>query len=206
MKKILLAALLFSLSPGPAGAMEYSGQIALAKQHAPSLQKVVCSPQHFGGIGKDCHLDHVRIVGLWAWVSWSGGEAGGNSLLKLNGKNWKHITGGGGAMIAQNAMEVGLNKAQAEMLVPSLGLYIGQTKDKLVATEIDYLTAWDLLVARNAIYARHGRIFQNPTLQTYFASFAWYKPNPKYHEGLLSPLEKHNANVILKLEQQKGYL
>jgi len=206
MKKILFSTLCLSLITLPAWAIEFSGQGKLAQMHYPALKKIVCSPQHFGGIGKDCDLDRVRIIGAWAWVSWSGGEAGGNSLLKLTGKSWKHITGGGGAMNAENAMQVGLSQAQAEMLVPSLGMEIGQSSDKLNPEDIDYLSEWDLMVARNAIYARHGRIFQHKPLQDYFASFSWYKPNPKYHDGLLTALEKYNANVILQLEKKKGYM
>jgi hypothetical protein len=206
MRKILFSSLCLSLLSLPAGAVEFSGQTKLAQKHYPVLKKIVCSPQHFGGIGNDCDLDRVRIIGSWAWVSWSGGESGGNSLLKLSGSSWKHVTGGGGAMNAENAMQVGLSKAQAEMLVPSFGMEFARTREKLIASEIDYLSEWDLLVARNTIYAIHGRIFQYKPLQDYFASFPWYKPNPKYHDGLLSELEKYNANVILQLEKKKGYM
>jgi hypothetical protein len=206
MRKLLLSTLCLSLISLPAWAVEFSGQGKLAQKHYPALKKIVCSPQHFGGIGVDCDLDRVRVIGAWAWVSWSGGEAGGNSLLKLSGSSWKHVTGGGGAMIALNAIQVGLSKAQAEMLVPSLGMDIARTTQKLVGDELDYLPEWDLMVARNAIYARHGRIFQHKPLQDYFSSFPWYKPNPKYHDGLLSELEKYNANVILQLEKKKGYM
>ncbi|MBT9548634.1 MAG: YARHG domain-containing protein [Candidatus Sericytochromatia bacterium] len=206
MKKILFATLFLNLISLPTWAVEYSGQGKLAQKHYPVLKKIVCSPAHFGGIGKDCDLDRVRIIGVWAWVSWSGGEAGGNSLLKLSGSSWKHVTGGGGAMNAENAIQVGLTKAQAEMLVPSFGLDIARSSEKIIASEIDYLSEWDLMVARNTIYAIHGRIFQHKPLQDYFASFPWYKPNPKYHDGLLSALEKYNANVILQLEKKKGYM
>src|SRR3990167_10278663 len=206
MKKILFFCFCLNLLSLPAWAVEYSGQSKLAQKYYPVLKKIVCSPQHFGGIGKDCDLDRVRVIGSWAWVSWSGGEAGGNSLLKLSGSSWKHITGGGGAMNAENAMQVGLSKAQAEMLVPSFGLDIARSSEKINPADIDYLSEWDLMVARNTIYALHGRIFQHKALQDYFASFPWYKPNPKYHEGLLSAIEKYNANLILQLEKKKGYM
>jgi hypothetical protein len=49
---------------------------------------------------------------------------------------------------------------------------------------------------RNEIYARHGRRFQDATLQRYFASFPWYEPNDSFRESQLNETEKTNAHLI----------
>jgi len=49
---------------------------------------------------------------------------------------------------------------------------------------------------RNEIYARHGRRFQDPALQRYFASFSWYKPKDSFQENQLNETEKANAHLI----------
>ena len=54
---------------------------------------------------------------------------------------------------------------------------------------------------RNEIFARHGRMFRDPRLQSYFASFDWYKPNPRFDERSLTATEKANVEVILAHER-----
>ena len=56
---------------------------------------------------------------------------------------------------------------------------------------------------RNEIYARHGRRFQDPRLQRYFASFAWYKPNDAFRESQLNDIERKNALTISVYEHQR---
>lgn len=42
------------------------------------------------------------------------------------------------------------------------------------------LSRWELVLARNEIFARHGRRFQNQDIQAYFDSCSWY-------EGTIAP-------------------
>jgi len=53
---------------------------------------------------------------------------------------------------------------------------------------------------RNEIFARHGRTFKDPHLQSYFASQDWYHPDPKFSLSSLSPTEKKNVDFILAYE------
>jgi hypothetical protein len=53
---------------------------------------------------------------------------------------------------------------------------------------------------RNEIFARHGRTFKDPHLQSYFASQEWYRPNPRFSEAMLSPIEKANVKTIQNYE------
>jgi hypothetical protein len=55
---------------------------------------------------------------------------------------------------------------------------------------------------RSEIYARRGKIFKDKSLQKYFASLDWYKPDPNYSDKSLSLIEKKNAAVILAYERK----
>jgi hypothetical protein len=52
----------------------------------------------------------------------------------------------------------------------------------------------------NEIFARDGRIFKDPTLQSYFASQEWYRPDPRFDPQSLTPIERRNVNTILDYE------
>ena len=64
------------------------------------------------------------------------------------------------------------------------------------------LTEWQLKIARNEIYARHGREFVHQDLSCYFDKLPWYKIDPEYSENKLSPLEISNATFILNYEKE----
>jgi hypothetical protein len=53
---------------------------------------------------------------------------------------------------------------------------------------------------RNEIFARHGRTFSDPLLQSYFASQQWYQPNPRFDLGMLTPIERANVETIQRYE------
>jgi hypothetical protein len=55
---------------------------------------------------------------------------------------------------------------------------------------------------RDEIYARHGKVFKDPWTQKYFASFDWYKPDPKFSDASLSPIEKRNLVTIAVYEKK----
>ncbi len=55
---------------------------------------------------------------------------------------------------------------------------------------------------RQEIYARHGKVFKEPWLQKYFASFDWYKPDPEFTENAFSEIEKKNVATLLAYEKK----
>lgn len=55
---------------------------------------------------------------------------------------------------------------------------------------------------RQEIYARHGKVFKDRWLQKYFASFDWYKANPKYTDAALTDVEKQNIASIAAYEKK----
>jgi hypothetical protein len=73
----------------------------------------------------------------------------------------------------------------------------------LDVAEVRGLRPEDARRLRNEIYARHGRRFQDPALQRYFASFSWYKPNDAFRENQLTDTERRNAELISQYEHGK---
>lgn len=73
----------------------------------------------------------------------------------------------------------------------------------------DY-TDWELYVARNEVYARHGRRFRNEDLQGYFDRQPWYEPELSPDEfdaradSLLNSVERKNVDTILSVETSRG--
>jgi len=74
--------------------------------------------------------------------------------------------------------------------------YFFHDADKRYLTEADYqdLTDWELVLARNEIFARHGRRFATPEIQAYFDSCPWY-------EGTIDP-EDFDISVLNKYERE----
>ena len=66
------------------------------------------------------------------------------------------------------------------------------------------LTPWELKVARNEIYARHGRPFVHKDMQCYFRSTMWYAEDSAYTDSRLTSLEQRNAVFILNYEKEIG--
>lgn len=70
------------------------------------------------------------------------------------------------------------------------------------------LTAEECRLARNEIYARHGRMFNDEGLQKYFESFDWYTPTIQpndFQEAMLNAYEIANRDLIVDYEQEQGY-
>ena len=67
------------------------------------------------------------------------------------------------------------------------------------ASELYGLTKEELRIARNEIYARHGRMFKDESLQAYFNSKSWYVPiySPdEFPTSLLNDIERKNVETI----------
>lgn len=76
----------------------------------------------------------------------------------------------------------------------------------VLLTEDDLLNYSDneLAIARNEIYARHGRQFQDFYLSNYFASCSWYegRVSPEaFDDAVLNQIEKDNIQIIKKAEE-----
>ena len=75
-------------------------------------------------------------------------------------------------------------------------------------SELEGLSADELRLARNELYARHGRIFQDENLQNYFNSLDWYEPiieGEDFQESMLNEFEIANRDLIVAYEEEMGY-
>lgn len=83
--------------------------------------------------------------------------------------------------------------------------YIFPYSDSQYLTDSDLwsMSSDELRIARNEIYARHGRMFKDQTLQNYFNSKSWYIPSVRpedFNEHWLNEYEKANAQLIKSFE------
>ena len=72
-------------------------------------------------------------------------------------------------------------------------------------SDLKYFSKEECRLARNEIYARHGRMFNDKALQDYFNEQSWYvgTVSPEdFDEGVLNSIEKANAKLILKYEEK----
>lgn len=80
-------------------------------------------------------------------------------------------------------------------------------KEMIDIKAFQYLNAPELELARNEIYARHGRQFQTEYIQQYFNSRPWYKINPNYNydneDSMLSQIELENVKIIVAEENRR---
>lgn len=70
-------------------------------------------------------------------------------------------------------------------------------------SELTRLSDYELFIARNEIYARHGRKFQSDDLQAYFNDKSWYKGTVdagSFDESVLNDTEIANASLIHEIE------
>ncbi len=74
--------------------------------------------------------------------------------------------------------------------------YILPDSDRVYLSPADYqgLSDWELILARNEIYARHGRLFNDPDIQAYFNGCSWY-------HGSIAP-DDFSADVFNEVELQ----
>ena len=76
-------------------------------------------------------------------------------------------------------------------------------KRKLKKSDLKGLSKEELRIARNEIYARHGRMFDDKKLQKYFDSQSWYEgtvPASEFSEDVLSSVKKKNVAFIRQFE------
>lgn len=74
--------------------------------------------------------------------------------------------------------------------------------------DVEILSEEECRIARNEIYARHGRKFDDRQLQDYFDTCSWYVGtiSPEdFSENLLNEVEKANLQMIADYEEEMGY-
>ena len=75
----------------------------------------------------------------------------------------------------------------------------GSSSQYLSASDVKNLSSYQLMIARNEIYARHGRKFNDSELQAYFNGKSWYKGtvNPEdFSTSVFNDYEIKNIQLI----------
>ena len=88
--------------------------------------------------------------------------------------------------------------------------YLLADSDSRYLTEDDLagFTAEQCRLARNEIYARHGRRFKDPALQRYFDSLSWYDGTIEadaFNDSVFNSYERANCSLIIDYEREHGY-
>lgn len=85
----------------------------------------------------------------------------------------------------------------------------GSDSRYITTADLDAMTKEQIKIARNEIYARHGRKFEDEQLKNYFSQFTWYNPTIEpddfKDEALLNKYEIANRDFIVQYEKDKGY-
>lgn len=78
----------------------------------------------------------------------------------------------------------------------------------LSLSDLAGMTKEECRFARNELYARHGRIFDDAELQDYFDAKDWYMgtvSSEDFDEGILNDYEMKNRDLIVEYEEEMGY-
>jgi len=83
------------------------------------------------------------------------------------------------------------------------GEILPQSDDRALTNgDLAGMSNWRLTLARNEIYARHGRPFSNDHIRAYFQSTGWYRVRSGFAESWLSQTESRNAAFIADYQRR----
>lgn len=85
-------------------------------------------------------------------------------------------------------------------------IYFVENCDKVYMTwdDLSGFDEWACVLARNACYAKSGRMFNDYRLQEFFGQFAWYEPTispGSFSDSLLNDYQLANIGLVLEYEQ-----
>lgn len=113
---------------------------------------------------------------------------------------WLDIPEQSGNEAADAAQTISTVESAAEYILPN------SDSVEITADQLSQLTAEQLMLARNEIYARHGRQFDTSEIQQYFNSKSWYVPQytpdefDAIQDGIFNEIERRNIELILQEE------
>lgn len=88
-------------------------------------------------------------------------------------------------------------------------IFSGSDSEYLTKADVKGMSAKELNLAKNELYARHGRIFDREDLQEYFESCSWYEPlytreewDEKGDKYFFNEVEIKNRNFLVKRERK----
>lgn len=114
-------------------------------------------------------------------------------------EQWEKQVFGSAGSVAQETRNS--DSSRTYMLYGSDSRYISES-------ELYGFTAQQCAIARNELYARHGRKFKDEKWQKYFSQFDWYHPSIEpedFKESMLNVYETANRDIITTYEEKCGY-
>ena len=97
------------------------------------------------------------------------------------------------------------NPAPAMPVKSDYYLLADSSRKYLKTDDLKGLSEDELVLARNEIFAKHGRLFKDAELQSYFNSKTWYRgviAAENFSENQLNDFEKKNVELIKYMEGQ----
>lgn len=82
------------------------------------------------------------------------------------------------------------------------------SSEYLTMSDLEGFSQDDCRMARNELYARHGRRFDDPNLQAYFDALDWYEGTiapSDFDESVMNEYEIANRDLIVQYEKDMGY-
>lgn len=104
--------------------------------------------------------------------------------------------------------ESSFQQGEKEIYLDADYILPGSDRRYLDISDLEGLSADECRLARNELYARHGRLFDDEKLQAYFDGKEWYEGTIKpsdFKEGILNDYEVYNRDLIVRYEKEKGY-
>jgi hypothetical protein len=81
------------------------------------------------------------------------------------------------------------------------------TKRKITKAQLEKLDTSaafsQVELLRGVVFGKRGRVFKERSIQDYLEKQAWYKPNPKFTNALLTRMERDNLDLIRLAEAEK---
>lgn len=79
--------------------------------------------------------------------------------------------------------------------------------DKRMLSEQDLygMSQEECRLARNAIYAKSGRIFQSADLSNFFSRYSWYYPSvspSNFTDSMMNSYQLYNLNLVIEYEER----
>ena len=137
-----------------------------------------------------------------------GEEEGRKWYLDLESRTYVQLEHDGGIVTGVSAMQLTEEELQEELQGYMEEEYVFPDSDKkyLSEDEVRSITAEDMMIGRNEIFARHGYIFQDEGLKAYFESMSWYEgtvPSDQFnYETVFNDFEKKNVELIKRIEDE----
>lgn len=159
---------------------------------------VVCCAA--GGLG--LHFYGDKIHASTGAQEFTLGEDGIKGLLDQTIKKIK------GEDAEENYAEASSEEAEDAVIIPAEYILPDSSSRFLGKGALVNLSQDQLKKARNEIFARHGRKFDDPELQNYFNGLSWYQGTTEaadFSEEVLNEYELANVKLIADYETEMGY-